>query len=244
MKNISVSIPLLILQLLILSFASESFYFSSSPQRPCQQHNRFLQGDNTNRFFLVPQQLGEFELIEEEVFASCTTKEDEESGNDHTNGLQHKKVKTRRRIKLIDFISGDQQRMTYQTAWDFQKELLNNQIDRITGEIKSSGLRGDVQTCFSSQWLPTSNLADEDDNGPKKYQGDCVIMLQHNPVYVRSDYRHIFLFQRNKLYNKTFFFSLLQTLGTGSDVSFIKDNPGFRDIEIVRIERGGEVTYQ
>lgn len=195
MKNISESFPLLILQILILSFASESFYFSSSPQRPCQQHNRFLQhGDYTNRFFLVPQQLGEFELIEEEVFASCTTKDDEESGNDHTNGLQHKKVKTRRRIKLIDFISGDQQRMTYQTAWDFQKELLNNQIDRITGEIKSSGLRGDVQTCFSSQWLPTSNLADEDDNGPKKYQGDCVIMLQHNPVYVRSDYRHIFLF--------------------------------------------------
>lgn len=43
---------------------------------------------------------------------------------------------------------------------------------------------------------------------------------------------------------KPHFFSFLQTLGTGSDVSFIKDNPGFSDIEIVRIERGGEVTYQ
>jgi lipoyl(octanoyl) transferase len=173
--------------------------------------------------FVAPQQLGSFEkLVEGDDDMILTTPPRE-----------------KRRVWLYDFISTpksviDEQPSTqsstvpYHEAWELQKQLVDHQLDRI-------GKRPSDPPIYS-QFVPLSVDYDENyntingsrstgsDTPPPKLIGcDSIIMLQHDPVY---------------------------TLGTASDPSFIRSSEDSSEeattkakIPIVRIERGGEVTY-
>lgn len=67
---------------------------------------------------------------------------------------------------------------------------------------------------YSDAWSYQRSLVMERINNPNL--NDVLILLEHPPVY---------------------------TLGTGSTVEFLKFDPQTTDIELHRIERGGEVTY-
>lgn len=89
-----------------------------------------------------------------------------------------------RRVKLYDW--SDSPPLAFQEGWDFQKNILAHHLERLKAES-------------SDQY---------------QFDGyDCVILLQHRPVY---------------------------TLGTASDPDFIKESEG---VDVVRMDRGGEVTY-
>lgn len=104
-----------------------------------------------------------------------------------------------RNVCLIDFSSLEP--IPFHVAWDMQKNLMQHQIDRLQVEFEER--------------IPESQFSCSD----SFQQKDCVIMLQHTPVY---------------------------TLGTASDSNYIKlDSEALmsQGIDLVRIERGGEVTY-
>ncbi len=67
---------------------------------------------------------------------------------------------------------------------------------------------------YTDAWSYQRSLVKERINNPNL--NDVLILLEHPPVY---------------------------TLGTGSTVDFLKFDPQQADLEIHRIERGGEVTY-
>ena len=70
------------------------------------------------------------------------------------------------------------------------------------------------QINYREAWIYQRSLVNARINNPSL--SDILILLEHPPVY---------------------------TLGTGSKVDFIKFDPSSSDVEIYRIERGGEVTY-
>jgi lipoyl(octanoyl) transferase len=125
-----------------------------------------------------------------------------------------------RTLELYDYAALEP--MGYQSAWDFQKELMEKQLARIASEIAEGS--GGLYT--GKQFLGGANTGTNgggggDEDGDRG--NDAVIMLQHEPVY---------------------------TLGTGSDQGYIKDRTeegggagAGAGVDIVRIERGGEVTY-
>ncbi|KAL3808981.1 hypothetical protein ACHAXA_004143 [Cyclostephanos tholiformis] len=129
-----------------------------------------------------------------------------------------------RRVWLYDFVTTTQQQSSphartipYHEAWDLQKKLVEYQLERIGKLPKDPPLYGQfVPVHFDS----ISNHTDGDLGQPHSLGCDSVIMLQHDPVY---------------------------TLGTASDPSFIlgydENKTNDSKIPIVRIERGGEVTY-
>lgn len=141
---------------------------------------------------------------------------DDEDGRAITRNL--------RRVWLYDFVTTAQQRsspdartMPYREAWDLQKILVEYQLARIGKQPKDPPLYG--------QFVPThfDDISDdtEGNSSPPNLLGcDSIIMLQHEPVY---------------------------TLGTASDPSFIlgydENDNNDNKIPIMRIERGGEVTY-
>lgn len=104
-----------------------------------------------------------------------------------------------RNVQLLDLSSSDP--IPFHTAWDMQKEFVQHHIDRLQVEFQNK--------------IPETQFISYDSYKQK----DCVIMLQHTPVY---------------------------TLGTASDSNYVKLNPqdlSSQGIDLVRIERGGEVTY-
>lgn len=119
-----------------------------------------------------------------------------------------------RRVWFYDFISNQQTTtIPYKEAWDLQKRLMEKQLSRIGKRPKDPPLY--------DQFIPLEVSDDEGSIDNNSLMGcDSIIMLQHDPVY---------------------------TLGTASDTSFIHDydeNSSHQSrIPIVRIERGGEVTY-
>lgn len=128
-----------------------------------------------------------------------------------------------RRVWLYDLVStstaSQHSTVPYHEAWDFQKSLVEHQLSRI-------GKRPQDPPLYD-QFVPLSVDCNGDDNSTTKdtdtlpFLGcDSIIMLQHDPVY---------------------------TLGTASDASFIRgydeNDTHDKHIPIVRIERGGEVTY-
>ena len=128
--------------------------------------------------------------------------------------------RSRRRVWLYDFVSSSSTQQTsadtipYNKAWDLQKRLMEEQLLRIGKRPKDPPLY--------DQFIPMDVNEENFDN--KSMMGcDSIIMLQHDPVY---------------------------TLGTASDTSFIHgyddddDSDEESRIPIVRIERGGEVTYR
>ena len=154
---------------------------------------------------VLPQQLGEFESLS---FI-----------NDEQNNANH------RQVKLYNYISNanDKEKwIPYEMGWEFQKKLLNAHLDRIKSDndlqkVQNEiiGIDHDDPFIKSTQFLSSMESNDLSFMKNESFQGDSIIMLQHNPVY---------------------------TLGTASDPSFIKDQNGSQqnNVDIVRIDRGGE----
>jgi len=174
----------------------------------------------TTTLMISEQQLGTFEVIEmtespsERKVALLDYTKDTASSSSSLSSSS-----------LIDF----------DTAWDYQKQILNEQLERLA-TISSDSKHGnnDDDNENISSFLPTMDDDDDDDDLDKiKNIGhrDTIIMLQHHPVY---------------------------TLGTGSDDKFVKslssssnnndDDDGKSDnyipsVPVIRMDRGGEVTY-
>ena len=122
-----------------------------------------------------------------------------------------------RKVKLYNLSSSDP--IKYQMMWDIQKEIVCGHVDRLKVEFQK-----EQPEC--QFWLPEELEQEEEeeqkeqeeiqliDSSDRRRGCDVVIMLQHEPVY---------------------------TLGTASDTNFIKSVGD--DIDVIRIERGGEVTY-
>eukprot|EP01082_Thalassiosira_pseudonana_P007794 g6786.t1 g6786 contig23:1209076-1210092(-) len=134
--------------------------------------------------------------------------------------------RTQRKVWLYDFVTASNSlTVPYHAAWDLQKSIVEHQLARIGKSPKDPALY--------EQFIPFDSGLDQSGGIPQSLLGcDSIIMLEHDPVY---------------------------TLGTASDPSFIHgyqkgdddeeevnttiDNDAATSIPIVRIERGGEVTY-
>jgi lipoyl(octanoyl) transferase len=218
MKNVSytltmvipIPIPILRLNLLILASATvilvchawvPSKVYANGLLVSRRRRRKQPQQPSTTLMMISKQQLGVFEVLE--TTGSSTDRRvallDYTARNNDTTGLP----------SLIDF----------DTAWEYQKHILNQQIERLQ-----------LDDMTTSSFLPTIINMDDDD---KTNGHDAVIMLQHNPVY---------------------------TLGTGSDDKFVlpsscpNDDEDDNDsathdiadpftVPVVRMDRGGEVTY-
>lgn len=116
-------------------------------------------------------------------------------------------------VQLIDFCASKP--IPYQTMWAIQKKLVDGHIGRLRNKHKHQ--IPESQFLSNLESFPFEQRNDITDGR------DSIIFLQHKPVY---------------------------TLGTGSDERFIKGygtknkiENAEKEIDIVRIERGGEVTY-
>jgi lipoyl(octanoyl) transferase len=150
-------------------------------------------------------------------------------------GYSLSELQRKRRIQLVNFLKTDvtekeakcqeilekhENLLDYRDVWNLQKRLVENHINRLQQDqtLQEENLASQYHELgFSSTTrVNLSSLGNEHENSGQG--NDIILMLQHNPVY---------------------------TLGTGSDERFIlgeHKNSKF-PIEVVRIERGGEVTY-
>lgn len=135
-----------------------------------------------------------------------------------------------RKVALLDYTteitpntSQSSLLIDFDTAWGHQRQILEEQMERLSlmkGKGKNSNDHGNI-----SSFLPTMDNGDETLNSGHR---DTIIMLQHKPVY---------------------------TLGTGSDERFVKSISSSNDstddstnqlitsVPVIRMDRGGEVTY-
>ena len=130
-----------------------------------------------------------------------------------------------RTVQILDYCSGAIDPIGFNDMWDVQKVLVQGQLDRTMEVMKLSKAKaskvGDEEESTEdiderhSQFLPQPSSTIQDGNTVALGR-DTVILLQHKPVY---------------------------TLGTGSDPDFIKESGLSSSVDVVRIERGGEVTY-
>ncbi|KAL3909417.1 MAG: hypothetical protein SGILL_008096 [Bacillariaceae sp.] len=104
---------------------------------------------------------------------------------------------SRRQALLVDYTTDPTYHIAFETAWDYQKQILGEHMERLDDGSYDSFLASGGGC-------------------------DTVIMLQHDPVY---------------------------TLGTGSDEKFVlalseKEKNGASQVPpVIRMDRGGEVTY-
>lgn len=113
-----------------------------------------------------------------------------------------------RRVRVLDYVSQNKI-VSFEEAHELQSQLLQKQLDRLTREGND-----DVG---SRQWY-------DNDSGSSSEGCDCVIFVEHKPVF---------------------------TLGRASDPSFLlkrknDDKEGGSDenaVQICHTDRGGEVTY-
>ena len=135
-----------------------------------------------------------------------------------------------RTVQILDYCSssdggGTIDPIGFNDMWDVQKVLVQGQLDRTMEVMKLTKAKaskgGDEEEIAKNiaehhcQFLPHPSNPIQDDNTVVLGK-DTIILLQHKPVY---------------------------TLGTGSDPEFIKESGLSSSIDVVRIERGGEVTY-
>lgn len=134
-----------------------------------------------------------------------------------------------RTVQILDYCtssdgSGAVDPIGFNDMWDVQKVLVQGQLDRTMEVMKLSKAKaskvGDEEeitknTCISERHSQFLPPPSNtiQDDNTVAPGKDTIILLQHKPVY---------------------------TLGTGSDPDFIKESSS---IDVVRIERGGEVTY-
>lgn len=136
--------------------------------------------------------------------------------------IETTKAPSERQVALLDYTTDSSLLIDFETAWGHQREILDQQMERLS---LTNGKGKTIDDDSISSFLPTS---DEDDEGAEIGHRDTIIMLQHNPVY---------------------------TLGTGSDEKFVKASSSASDdsedsaeslipsVPVVRMDRGGEVTY-
>lgn len=120
-------------------------------------------------------------------------------------------------VRLYDFSDNDP--IHFQTMWDIQKELVDGHVQRLKVEFQKKV----PDTQFWSMEDVTGNYEGQKNSNEefdfiplseRNVGRDVIIFLSHEPVY---------------------------TLGTASDENYIKSLDD--GIDVVRIERGGEVTY-
>lgn len=134
-------------------------------------------------------------------------------------------TRDRRRVRLYDFVSASTAAprpatVPYHEAWELQKSLVEHQLARIGTRPRDPPLYAQFVPPGAAGHGGDGNAESKDATAPSLLGYDSIVMVQHDPVY---------------------------TLGTASDASFIRghdenDNHDAQ-IPIVRIERGGEVTY-
>lgn len=111
-----------------------------------------------------------------------------------------------RKVALLDYTTDASSFIGFDIAWDYQRQILNDQIERLACKKEEN-----------YSFLPTvDNEHDSENSKNIDRRGDTVIMLQHHPVY---------------------------TLGTGSDEKFVKSSSLSTSVPVIRMDRGGEVTY-
>ena len=181
---------------------------------------------NVHRHHMIaPQQLGSFEVLDpteipnpeqrKVILIDLVRPTKTDSTNDDTTSSSS---------------SSSSPQIDFQTAWDWQKSILEQHVDRLTSSKSASkndeprsGEEGGAKDGIGSQFLPSEDGIIID--GSAAIKGiDTVIMLQHSPVY---------------------------TLGTGSDEKFIipsssasSEKEHSRAVPVVRMDRGGEVSNQ
>mmetsp|Transcript_12696 Transcript_12696/g.23801 ORF Transcript_12696/g.23801 Transcript_12696/m.23801 type:complete len:329 (-) Transcript_12696:32-1018(-) len=127
-----------------------------------------------------------------------------------------------RYVRIHDF--SEMEPLEFTSTWELQKRLVQNHLERIVAvdthqlspESQFLGNIDDYYCTIDTSRNDVGDILERDEIGKGR---DCIIMLQHQPVY---------------------------TLGTGSDVRYVKlDQEKLESlgIQLVRIERGGEVTY-
>ena len=123
-----------------------------------------------------------------------------------------------RYVRLYDFSSSDP--IEYRSMWYVQKQLVDSHLERLKAEFQKK--EPDSQFLLPScDFIPSDNydytkISEKDTSGKSR---DAIILVQHRPVY---------------------------TLGTGSDPKYVKldeDRLAALGIDLIRVERGGEVTY-
>lgn len=141
--------------------------------------------------------------------------------------------RSERIVKLYDF--SDEDPINYVKMWDIQKEIVDGHVQRLKVEFQKKVPESQFWTMDDVNIPITGNDESIDAHLPHVHIGhndcknkefdyihpeerrigrDAIIFLSHKPVY---------------------------TLGTASDENFIKTLDD--EIDVVRIERGGEVTY-
>ncbi len=145
-----------------------------------------------------------------------------------SSSISKESSNAKRIVKSYDFSSFEP--INYQLMWDIQKDILHSHLQRLENDNGNKNhqfwsVEDDQNQTFIhsvSKKLQKINKDDNNDgekerliNSFDRYKGcDSIICLQHQPVY---------------------------TLGTASESNFIKHVK--ENIDVVRIERGGEVTY-
>jgi len=189
------------------------------PRQPQRRHI-------TTQLHVERQGFGNFESLK----LLADDDDDEEVSSAKNDSVTIKQQQEERIVLLNDFSASKP--IPYQSMWTMQKEFVNDHIDRIKkNEFKNNPQDGAPLPPTVSQFSSNVEYSFLDfDDGTEQYSRvekghDSIILLQHEPVY---------------------------TLGTGSDSNFIKErgtiNTGEKsangmEIDVVRIERGGEVTY-
>ena len=159
-----------------------------------------------------------FQVLYPRIFTLTATASQQQLGEFKTLGNPLEDENHGRYVRLYDFSSSDP--IDYRSMWDTQKQILDLQLQRLKVEFKK-------EEPHSQFILPTSTFMPDGEydhtsipkKDPSGRSRDAIILLQHKPVY---------------------------TLGTGSDPKYVKldeEKLEARGIDLIRIERGGEVTY-
>lgn len=150
---------------------------------------------------VAPQQLGSFETL-------------------HTNSIDT------RRVVLEDLVSSNSERVEFTRAWDWQKQLLQEHVERLAKEE-------------ASQFLSSADSMQGENKGLLKGGYDTIFMLEHEAVYTlvrEKDYC-----QEECKVCLTLRCALMLLQGTGSDEKFIIGTSP--NVPVVRMDRGGEGRY-
>ena len=164
------------------------------------QWRRRPQREFPNLKMISEQQLGTFEIIETA------------------------KAPSQRKVALLDYItetgsstSPSSLLIDFDTAWGHQRQILEDQMERLSSMSKKEKISDDYESC--SSFLPT--MLDDYDESMSAGHRDTIIMLQHNPVYTLgtgSDEKFV------------------KALNSENDDSV-------PPVPVIRMDRGGEVTY-
>ena len=152
------------------------------------------------------QQLGTFETIETEESPS------------------------ERKVALLDYttetipsLSPSPLLIDLETAWGYQRQILDEQLQRLTEADRERKNGNDGWR--SSSFLPTM---EEDDQTENFGHRDTIIILQHHPVYTLgtgSDEKFV------------------KSLSSSDNGTKNSNENSYPTVPVIRINRGGEVTY-